>query len=60
MSGTTGLFTPKITLKSYFDNAEGLRNGAPVRLAGVDIGNVTAVHVVPQQTAHARGSHHEA
>ena len=21
MSGTTGLFTPKITLKSYFDNA---------------------------------------
>ena len=23
MSGTTGLFTPKINLKSYFDNAGG-------------------------------------
>jgi phospholipid/cholesterol/gamma-HCH transport system substrate-binding protein len=46
MSGTTGLFTPKITLKSYFDNAGGLRNGAPVRLQGVDIGNVTGVRVV--------------
>ena len=41
MSGTAGLFTPRITLKSYFDNAEGLRVGAPVRLSGVDIGNVT-------------------
>src|ERR1700740_414674 len=46
MSGTTGLFTPKITLRSYFDNAQGLRNGAPVRLQGVDVGNVTAVRVV--------------
>ena len=46
MSGTTGLFTPKISLKSYFDNAQGLRNGAPVRLQGVDIGNVTKVRVV--------------
>lgn len=46
MSGTTGLFTSKITLKSYFDNAGGLRNGAPVRLQGVDVGNVTGVRVV--------------
>jgi phospholipid/cholesterol/gamma-HCH transport system substrate-binding protein len=46
MSGTTGLFTPKITLKSYFDNAQGLHNGAPVRLSGVDVGNVSAVRVV--------------
>jgi len=36
----------KITLKSYFDNAQGLRNGAPVRLQGVDVGNVTGVRVV--------------
>jgi phospholipid/cholesterol/gamma-HCH transport system substrate-binding protein len=48
MSGTTGLFTPKLTLKAYFDNAGGLRVGAPVRLQGVDIGNVKAVRV----TAH--------
>jgi phospholipid/cholesterol/gamma-HCH transport system substrate-binding protein len=46
MSGTTGLFTPKISLKSYFDNAGGLRVGAPVRLAGVDVGNVTGVKIV--------------
>jgi phospholipid/cholesterol/gamma-HCH transport system substrate-binding protein len=46
MSGTAGLFTPRITLKSYFDNAEGLRVGAPVRLSGVDIGNVTHISIV--------------
>lgn len=47
MTGTTGLFTPKIRAKAYFDNAGGLRNGAPVRLEGVDIGNVTSVRIVP-------------
>jgi phospholipid/cholesterol/gamma-HCH transport system substrate-binding protein len=46
MSGTGGWFTSKITLRSYFDNASGLRVGAPVRLAGVDIGNVTDVQIV--------------
>jgi phospholipid/cholesterol/gamma-HCH transport system substrate-binding protein len=46
MSNTTGLFTPRITLRSYFDNAEGLRPGAPVRLSGVDIGNVTRIRIV--------------
>lgn len=46
MSGTVGLFTPRITVKSYFDNAEGLRIGAPVRLSGVDIGNVTKINIV--------------
>lgn len=49
MSGTTGLFTRKIKLKSYFDDAQGLRNGAPVRLQGVDVGNVTSVRVVPDK-----------
>ncbi len=47
MSGTTGLFTPKLLLKAYFENASGLRVGAPVRLEGVDIGNVTGIAVVP-------------
>jgi phospholipid/cholesterol/gamma-HCH transport system substrate-binding protein len=46
MSGTNGLFTKRITLYSYFDNASGLRVGAPVRLEGVDIGNVTGIQVV--------------
>ena len=46
MNSTGGIFTQKITLYSYFDNASGLREGAPVRLEGVDIGNVTRVRVV--------------
>jgi len=49
MSGTTGLFTRKITLKSYFDNAGGLREGAPVRLSGVDIGNVVKIRIIPDK-----------
>ncbi|MGA9042491.1 MAG: MlaD family protein [Terriglobales bacterium] len=48
MSGTGGIFTHKIALKSYFDNAGGLRVGAPVRLEGVDIGNVTKIRVVSE------------
>jgi phospholipid/cholesterol/gamma-HCH transport system substrate-binding protein len=46
MSGTGGVFTHKIVLLSYFDNAGGLTVGAPVRLQGVDIGNVTNIRVV--------------
>jgi phospholipid/cholesterol/gamma-HCH transport system substrate-binding protein len=46
MSGTGGWFTSKITLRSFFDNAGGLREGAPVRLAGVDIGNVASIRIV--------------
>jgi len=49
MSGTSGLFSHRITLQSYFDNASGLRVGAPVRLSGVDVGNVTAIRVVPDK-----------
>jgi phospholipid/cholesterol/gamma-HCH transport system substrate-binding protein len=49
MSGTTGLFTRKIVLRTYFDNAGGLREGAAVRLNGVDIGNVTKIRVVPDK-----------
>ncbi len=44
--GISGIFSRRITLESYFDNAEGLRPGAPVRLSGVDIGNVMKINVV--------------
>ena len=49
MSGG-GFFTTKITLKSYFFDAQGLRVGAPVRLSGVDIGNVKMIRVVPNRS----------
>jgi phospholipid/cholesterol/gamma-HCH transport system substrate-binding protein len=46
MSGITGLFATTVSVKTYFDNAEGLRNGQPVDLQGVPIGNVQHVRVV--------------
>ena len=49
MSGTRGFFAKRITLVSYFDNAEGLRVGAPVRLSGVDIGNVSKIRIVREK-----------
>ena len=49
MSGPSGLFTKKLTLIAYFDNAGGIRKGAPVRLEGVDVGNVTEITVVPSR-----------
>jgi phospholipid/cholesterol/gamma-HCH transport system substrate-binding protein len=49
MTGTTGLFTKKMVIRAYVDNAGGLRVGAPVRLEGVDIGNVTRIRVVQDQ-----------
>jgi phospholipid/cholesterol/gamma-HCH transport system substrate-binding protein len=49
MSGTSGFFSSRITLVSFFDNAEGLRVGAPVRLSGVDIGNVVKILIVPEK-----------
>jgi phospholipid/cholesterol/gamma-HCH transport system substrate-binding protein len=45
MTGEVG-FSKKIRLRAYFENAGALRVGAPVRLEGVDIGNVTGIRVV--------------
>jgi phospholipid/cholesterol/gamma-HCH transport system substrate-binding protein len=48
MSGSTGgLFARKLLLRAYFENAAGLKPGAPVTLEGVTIGNVIHVRVVP-------------
>jgi phospholipid/cholesterol/gamma-HCH transport system substrate-binding protein len=52
MSGTGGLFTKKMEVKTYVDNASGLRIGAPVRLNGVDIGNVSNILVVSTPAMH--------
>ncbi len=50
MSGSTGgLFARKLLLRSYFENAAGLKDGAPVTLEGVTIGNVIHVRVIPNR-----------
>lgn len=49
MSGTTGILSSKITVRSYFQNSSGLTVGAPVRLQGVDVGNVRSIHIVPSR-----------
>jgi phospholipid/cholesterol/gamma-HCH transport system substrate-binding protein len=50
MSGSSGgLFARKLVLRSYFENAAGLKDGAPVTLEGVTIGNVTRIRVVPER-----------
>ncbi len=50
MSGSTGgIFAPKLKLRTYFANASGLKDGAPVTLEGVTIGNVQHIGVVPER-----------
>ncbi len=47
MSGSSGgPFAPKLILRCYFENASGVKAGAPVTLEGVTIGNVIHVRVV--------------
>jgi len=42
-----GILGPKYRLITYLPEVEGLQQGAPVRLAGVDIGNVQSISVTP-------------
>jgi phospholipid/cholesterol/gamma-HCH transport system substrate-binding protein len=48
-NSTGGLFTRKLNLHAYFENANGLKEGSPVTLNGVTIGNVTKVRIVPNR-----------
>jgi phospholipid/cholesterol/gamma-HCH transport system substrate-binding protein len=49
-SATGGLFSHKLKLRTYFDNAAGLKSGAPVTLEGVTIGSVVRIRVVPERS----------
>ncbi|MDQ7818117.1 MAG: MlaD family protein [Melioribacteraceae bacterium] len=44
------LFTSTIQVKSYFNQIEGLKPGAPVRLSGYDIGSVSGISLVDEET----------
>lgn len=46
ISGTSGFFTRTFHLRTYFDNAGGLKEGAPVQVNGVDVGNVATIRVI--------------
>ncbi len=45
----TGTFGPKYRLKTFLPEVSGLATGAPVRLDGVEIGNVDQIKIVPRQ-----------
>ena len=49
--GYPRLFAHGIELRVYFQNVHGLRAGAPVRLAGVELGTITGVRVRPEMQA---------
>src|SRR5215470_7940845 len=49
LTGGKGFFWQRYYLKSRFPNVAGLKPGSPVRLAGVDIGDVDAVDLAGDQ-----------
>jgi phospholipid/cholesterol/gamma-HCH transport system substrate-binding protein len=49
LSGEGGFFWQRYGVKTIFDDVAGLKEGAPVRLAGMDVGSVTAVELVGDQ-----------
>ena len=49
LSGEGGFFWQRYSLKTIFPNAAGLKAGAPVRLAGVEVGSVSQVDLAADQ-----------
>ena len=56
--GAPGLFRPLVTYKIYYDNAAGLKQGAPVMLAGRKIGQVQKLFspVTPEEEKQAEAA----
>lgn len=46
----TGILAPKYQLHAFLPEVEGLTLGAPVRLEGVEVGNVDAIRIAPRRT----------
>lgn len=49
-----GAIGPKYRLKTFLPEVSGLANGAPVRLDGVEIGNVESIRLAPRAAGIAR------
>ncbi len=45
VGGQSRLFSSKAHYRTVFPNTEGLRVGSPVKIAGVQVGTVTAIHL---------------
>jgi ABC-type transporter Mla subunit MlaD len=56
--GAPGLFRPLVTYRIYFDNAAGIKQGAPVMLAGRKIGQVQKLYspVSPKEEKEAEAA----
>lgn len=51
ISGQAGFLSRRYTLKTYFSEASGLRQGAQVRLAGIPVGIVQSIRISPYPEA---------
>src|SRR6188768_3913537 len=49
LTGSSGFFWQRYSLKTRFTNVAGLNPGSPVRLAGVQVGSVSEVTLVGEQ-----------
>jgi len=49
LTGSRGFFWQRYKLKTRFDNVAGLNTGAPVRVAGFEVGTVTAMDFVGER-----------
>jgi phospholipid/cholesterol/gamma-HCH transport system substrate-binding protein len=49
LSGEGGFFWQRYAIKAMFNDVAGLKEGAPVRLAGMDVGSVTGVALAGDQ-----------
>src|SRR5258705_9461177 len=49
LTGSRGFFWQRYYLKTRFDNVAGLNKGAPVRVAGVEVGQVTDLKFVDEK-----------
>lgn len=50
----TGILTPKYRLRTFLPEVEGLTTGAPVRLDGVEIGNVDVIRMNPKPASRSQ------
>src|SRR5258708_33818160 len=55
VTGGGNVLSPKYRLKTYLPEVSGLALGAPVRLDGVEIGNVESIKLLPRTPGHVPG-----